>query len=167
MKGQKVLITGSNGFLGKKLRIFLEKNDFFVIATGLGKDRLLHHNHIYHKLDITSFKECAYVLNKYNPSVLINAAAFTYVDECEKNKNKCLEINTNSLDCLIPYLLKHNIHLVQISTDFVFDGMKGSYVENDICDPVNFYGFSKLKAENKIINSELSMYTILRTSLLY
>tara|TARA_B100000902_G_C27270439_1_gene895984 strand:+ start:912 stop:1775 length:864 start_codon:yes stop_codon:yes gene_type:complete len=161
----QILITGGNGFLGKALRLQLERN-CSVIATGLGIDRLHNHNHKYLELDIQSRQKCLDVLNKYKPSVIVNAAAFTDVDKCENNQKKCLDVNCKSLDHLILYSIKHKVHFIQISTDFVFSGKKGNYIENDICKPVNFYGFSKLEAEKKIINSNL-FYTIVRTSLLY
>ncbi len=166
MEKVRVLITGSNGFLGKRLRLKLESDNFFVIATGLGADRLCNHKHVYVELDVKSKERCEYVLHKYKPSVIINSAALTNVDECEKNQKKCFSINSDSLDHFIPYVKKNSVHFVQISTDFVFNGVKGSYVEGDVCDPINFYGFSKLHAEKKIINSGLT-YTIIRTSLLY
>ena len=52
-------------------------------------------------------------------------------------------INSASLDNFIPYSLKNNVHFIQISTDFVFNGLKGPYDEDDGCDPINFYGISK------------------------
>ena len=90
----------------------------------------------------------------------------TNVDECEKNQQKCMNINTHSLKNFIPYVQEYNAHFIQISTDMVFDGKKGNYHEDDVCDPVNFYGFSKLEAE-QIILKNMPRSTIIRTSLLY
>ena len=61
---KKVLITGGNGLLGKRLRQLLESNKFLVIGTGLGRDRLLNHNHSYVQLDITNKNQCLEILNK-------------------------------------------------------------------------------------------------------
>ncbi|MBF25952.1 MAG: NAD(P)-dependent oxidoreductase [Flavobacteriales bacterium] len=162
----KVLITGGNGFLGKELRMQFQKNNYDVIATGLGKDRISYHNHIYLELDIQSPSKCLEVLQKHQPSIIINAAALTDVDRCQLNQSECLSINCDSLNNFIPYSIENRIHFIQISTDFVFNGKKGEYKENDFCDPVNYYGFSKLEAENKIIKSGVD-YAIIRTSLLY
>ena len=167
LNSKKILITGSNGLLGQVLRLILEKHGFIVIATGLGPDRLQHHNHVYKELDITSLEQCAYVINKYKPSVIVNSAAMTNVDECERSKKKCLAVNSSSIDNFIPYVIKYKIHLIQISTDFVFNGFSGGYTENDSCDPVNTYGISKLSAEKKIKNHLGELYTIIRTSLIY
>jgi len=167
VKKDSILITGANGFLGQCLRILLEKHKFFIIATGLGHDRLLNHNHIYVDLDISSLERCDAVLSEYSPSVIINTAAFTNVDECEIKKSKCKSINADGVKNFIPYLEKNNSHFIQMSTDFVFDGCSNSgYCEKDVCNPINFYGFSKLQAENILINTCLT-YTIIRTSLVY
>ena len=161
-----ILITGGNGLLGQELRILLERCNFNIIATGIGLDRLLSHNHIYLELDVSSSTRCEYILHKYNPSVIINTAACTNVDQCEIQKNDCLTINTSSINNFLPYVKKHHAHFMHISTDFVFDGLLGNYKENDECNPLNFYGLSKLKGEQILINQCLTS-TIIRTSLVY
>ena len=161
-----VLITGANGLLGQSLRTLFELNSFTVIATSLGLDRLASHGHTYCELDLNSYHNCSEILHKYKPSIIINTAAMTNVDECEKNQKKCISINAHSIENFIPYVQQYNAHFIQISTDMVFDGKKGNYNEDDICEPVNFYGFSKLEAEQMILKS-MQRYTILRTSLLY
>ena len=166
MNNNKILITGSNGLLGLALRSLFEKHNFDVIATGLGEDRLINHNHLYEEMDVTSLENCEDVFTKYNPTVIINTAAITNVDQCEKDNKLCLSVNTDSILNYIPYVKKKDIHLVHISTDFVFNGEQGNYSEKNICDPMNFYGFSKLESEKIILNEELKS-TILRTSLVY
>ena len=161
-----VLITGANGLLGQSLRMLLDLNGFNVIATSLGLDRIPSHGHTYCALDVHSYKACSELLHKYKPSIIINTAAMTNVDECEKNQQKCMNINTYSLKNFIPYVQEYNAHFIQISTDMVFDGTKGNYHEDDVCEPVNFYGFSKLEAE-KMILQNMPRYTVIRTSLLY
>ena len=161
-----ILITGGNGVLGQELRVLLERCNFNIIATGIGPDRVLNHNHIYVELDVSSSNRCEYILNKYNPSIIINTAACTNVDQCEKHKNDCLAINANSINNFLPYVNKHHTHFIHISTDFVFDGVLGNYKENDDCNPLNFYGLSKLKGEQILVNQCLTS-TIIRTSLIY
>ncbi len=161
-----VLITGANGLLGQSIRMLLDLDKITVIATSLGLDRIPLHGHTYGELDVQSYRMCCEILDKYKPSVIINAAAMTNVDECEKNQQKCMRINTHSIENFIPYVQKYNAHFIQISTDMVFDGKKGNYHEDDVCDPVNFYGFSKLEAEQIVLKS-IPRYTIIRTSLLY
>jgi len=166
VKKDIILITGSNGLLGQELRILLEKNDYNIIATGLGRDRLLDHNHTYLELDISSSLRCNDLLNEYSPSVIINAAACTNVDQCEIDQDHCLAVNAHSLNNFLPYVKANKPHFIQVSTDFVFDGLAGNYSEIDHCNPVNFYGFSKLEAERFLKNATLN-HTIVRTSLIY
>tara|TARA_B100001250_G_scaffold367384_1_gene349387 strand:- start:4287 stop:5171 length:885 start_codon:yes stop_codon:yes gene_type:complete len=167
VKKDNILITGSNGLLGQALRLLLEKNNYSVIATALGNDRLFDHHHTYVELDVSSSSQCYDLLAEYQPSVIINAAACTNVDQCEIKQDDCLAINTESIVNFMRYAQKHNAHFIQISTDFVFDGIAGNYRETDNCNPLNFYGFSKLEAENILINSSSLNYTIIRTSLIY
>ena len=64
------------------------------------------------------------ILHKYHPEFIVNAAALTDVDSCEKDHKSCLSVNANSILNFIPFLKRHDSHLIHISTDFVFDGKK-------------------------------------------
>ena len=160
---KKVLITGGNGLLGKRLRRLLDSNKFLVIGTGLGRDRLLNHNHSYVELDITNKNQCFEILNKLNPDIIVNTAAITNVDYCEKKKEHCLLVNSESIDHLN---ISKKRHFIQISTDFIFDGKEGPYGEGGITNPINYYGFSKYQAEKKLITKN-GNYSIIRTCLVY
>ena len=160
---KKVLITGGNGLLGKRLRQLLESNNFLVIGAGLGRDRLLNHNHSYVELDVTNKSQCFEILNKLNPDFIVNAAAVTNVDYCEKKKEHCLLVNSKSIDYLN---ISKKRHFIQISTDFVFEGKEGPYSEESAPKPINYYGLSKYQAEENIIAKNWT-YTILRTCLVY
>jgi len=160
---KKVLITGGNGLLGKRLRQLLESNKFSVIGTGLGRDRLLNHNHSYVELDITNKNQCFEILNKLNPDVIVNTAAITNVDYCETKKEHCLLVNSESIDHLN---ISKKRHFIQISTDFVFEGNEGPYSEGNNPKPINYYGFSKYQAEKKILTKNWN-YSIVRTCLVY
>ena len=159
----KVLVTGGNGFLGKRLRQLLESKSFHVIGSGLGKDRLEGHNHSYVELDVTNKAQCLQVLEENKPDVIVNAAAMTNVDDCEVKKKECLQINTDSISNLN---ISKNRHFIQISTDFIFDGNNGPYSENVKPNPINYYGFCKYLAEQKITNTNWN-YTIIRTCLVF
>jgi len=160
---KKVLITGGNGLLGKRLRQLLESNKFLVIGTGLGRDRLLNHNHSYVQLDITNKNQCFEILNKLNPDVIVNAAAITNVDCCETKKEHCLLVNSESIDHLN---ISKKRHFIQISTDFIFEGNEGPYSEENNPKPINYYGFSKYQAEKKLLTKNWN-YSIVRTCLVY
>ncbi len=164
---KKILITGGNGLLGMALRILLSKNNFKVIATGLGDDRLLNHKHIYNRLDVSKEQDCFDVLKVYSPDIIINAAAITDVDYCEKNQEKCLNINANSVNNFLSFCKKNNKKFIHLSTDFLFDGKLGPYDENVENKPINYYGYSKMMAEKNIIHAKLPNFSIVRTCLVY
>ncbi len=164
---KKILITGGNGLLGQSLRSFLSKANFEVIASGLGNDRLLNHNHVYVPFDISKKNDCENVLSIFNPDIIINTAAITNVDYCEVNKDECLKVNADSVNHFLPFCKKNNKKFIQISTDFLFDGKSGPYNEIQPYMPINHYGFSKMIAEKNIFNSGLSNFLIIRTCLVY
>lgn len=163
---QKILITGSNGLLGQKLVGLFVTNNFEVFAFSKGVNRNPNENYDYFNVDITNSGKAVLLINKIKPNFIINAAAMTNVDNCELRRRECDEINVKAVKTLLNCCKENNIHLIHISTDFIFDGKKGNYQENDKTNPVNYYGLSKLKSEKIIIKSKID-YTILRTILVY
>jgi len=165
---EKILITGSNGLLGQTLLSQLQnQSEFEIIAISRGKNR--HANkigYIYKDIDVTKIDELSRYIKDQNPTYIINTAAITNVDYCETHKLECDEVNVDSVKTIIDSCRELNSHLIHISTDFIFDGKKGYYKEDDIPNPVNYYGLSKLKSENLIKDSKIK-YTILRTILVY
>ncbi|PHR48805.1 MAG: NAD(P)-dependent oxidoreductase [Fluviicola sp.] len=164
----RLLITGSNGLLGQKLVDYckFEKIDF--LATSLGSNRNSKcSNRQYQSLDITNVNEVNQVLTNFRPTHIINTAALTNVDQCEDNNGKCHKINVLGVVNLLEYAKTNKCHLQQISTDFIFDGEKGDYTENDEPNPISEYGKSKLIAEEKIRTSGYKNYSIVRTSVVY
>ena len=164
---KKILITGGNGLLGQSLRLLVPKGKYEIIATGLGTDRLKNHSQIYHPLDISIKKDCEAVLSYYNPDIIINTAAITNVDYCELNQERCLNVNTHSINNFLFFCKKNNKKFIHLSTDFLFDGKSGPYSEEAKQKPVNYYGFSKMMAERIIINANLPNFSIIRTCLVY
>ena len=164
----KVLITGSNGLLGQKLvNLFSDLDDFETVAISRGNDRNeTAKNYTYHSIDITDKKKVINLLDDVKPDYIINCAAITNVDECEKEQEKCFSVNVEALKTIVESAKKHNSHLIHISTDFIFDGENGSYTEDDEPNPINYYGLSKLKGEEIIKQTQIN-YTILRTILVY
>ena len=165
----KILITGSNGLLGQKLVALLQKTpNVEFMATAVGANRLrTAEPFLYQSLDITNAQAVAETVEKYRPTCIINAAAMTQVDDCETQKDACWLLNTTAVAHLIQACARHQVHLVQLSTDFIFDGEKGTlYTETDAANPLSFYGKSKLAAENLLLSSSVS-HAILRTALVY
>jgi dTDP-4-dehydrorhamnose reductase len=164
----KILITGSNGLLGQKLvNLFSEIDNFEVIALSRDNDKnQTAKNYTYYNIDLTNTEKVAQLINKVKPHYIINSAAMTNVDECEKEKKKCDAINIEAVKTLVNSAKEHNSHLIHISTDFIFDGEGGPYKEGDEPNPISHYGLSKLKSEEIIKKSDIK-YTILRTILVY
>jgi len=166
---KKILITGSNGLLGQKLvKQLLINSEIEFLATSSGENRnskLLEAN--YSSLDITSKENITEVFEKFNPDVVINTAAMTNVDACESDREKCWNINVTAVQLLVDVCIKHNSHLIHLSTDFIFDGVDGPYKETDIPNPLSYYGESKLASEKLIQDSTLEKWAIARTIIVF
>ena len=166
----KILLTGANGLLGQHLlHLILKETDHIVIAVGKGDCRteFLHNKRLrYYSLDITDAVAANRLYLEEQPGLFIHAAAITQVDDCESDKVKCWNTNVTATRFLIDAARKINAFVVYVSTDFVFDGEKGNYSESDLTGPVNYYGSSKLAAENALLDSGLNA-AIVRTCLVY
>jgi dTDP-4-dehydrorhamnose reductase len=169
---KKILITGSNGLLGQKLiYALIKRKDVEVIATSVGQNRLLNQTgYIYESLDITNKQEVENVISKYKPHVIINTAAMTNVDACETKRDECWALNVNAVQYIVDAINQHptsNIQLIHVSTDFIFDGEKGTeYVETDTPNPLSYYALSKYEAEKVITKSSIN-WAIARTIIVY
>jgi dTDP-4-dehydrorhamnose reductase len=168
MTKKKILITGSNGLLGQKLiDLYLEKQDRELIATGVGpcrhpsKDRFK-----YIELDIRNSQQVKEILSSEQPDTVIHTAAMTNVDACETDKAGCDELNVKAVEYIAEACKTNKIHLIHISTDFIFDGKEGPLDEEAIPHPLSYYGWSKLKGEN-IVRENSGTWAILRTVLVY
>ena len=164
----KVIITGSNGLLGQKLLHKLREDDSVeLVATSIGVNRVTEkEGYKYVSLDITNENAVKKVMFSENPQVIINTAAMTNVDVCEDQQEKCDDLNVNAVKYLSEISVEINAHLIHISTDFIFDGKNGPYSENDIPNPISYYGLSKLKSETILLESECS-WTVLRTIVVF
>ena len=150
----KILVTGANGQLGRCIRD----------VEGHGYEILYFSRE---ELDITNATEVNRVLKEVHPDVVINCAAYVKTDAAEE-KDKLLAYNVNALGpTILADACKGWIHLIHISTDYVFDGEKPtSYSTDDECNPLNIYGISKYCGERAImaINPDA---IIVRTAWLY
>lgn len=165
---EKILITGSNGLLGQKLVYQLLKDKtHHIVATAKGENRLkLQEGYKFISLDITSRELVDKVISSEKPDVVIHTAAMTNVDQCEKEMDAADLLNVRSVEFIVDACVKNNAFLVHLSTDFIFDGANGPYKENDAPNPLSFYGMTKLKAEEVIMNSRVKA-AILRTVLVF
>ena len=165
---RKVLLTGANGLLGQKLvYAFKSRNDIELLATGIGKNRLIDQvNYSYQSLDITNETEVNQTIKQFSPHVIINCAAMTNVDACELNQKQCWDVNVNGVKHLANAVAKLGTHFIHLSTDFVFDGEDGPYNENDIPNPLHYYAKSKLESEKIVIRNCVN-WSIARTIIIY
>jgi dTDP-4-dehydrorhamnose reductase len=163
-----VLITGSNGLLGQKLTdLYLTHPQVKLIATALGENRHpIKTGYVYQSLDITNITEVDAIVAQFNPQTIINTAAMTNVDACETDQLGCDKLNVEAVAYLVEAANKVNAQFIHISTDFIFDGTSGPYAEQDEPNPLSYYGHSKLKGEN-IVMEQATKWAILRTVLVY
>ena len=163
----RILVTGSNGLLGQKLTNLLHNDkDVYLIATARGKSALRITRGEFHSLDISDRGSVESLLRFTKPDVIINTAAMTQVDDCETQREACWKANVTAVEHLVRCCHALHIHLVHVSTDFIFDGTHGPLDENATPAPVNYYGESKLAGE-KVIQSSTISWAILRTVLVF
>jgi dTDP-4-dehydrorhamnose reductase len=163
----KILVTGANGLLGQKLVELLEKDDTIqLIATAARLAAIPIGKGKFQLLDITDSAAVDRIIDEVKPDVIINTAAMTQVDQCEVQREACWKTNVLAVESLVNACRRNNVHLIHVSTDFIFDGTKELLDENAIPNPVNFYGESKLAGEKVVIKSDIS-WTILRTVLVF
>lgn len=168
---KKVLVTGSNGLLGQKLTdLFIGKPDWALVATGVGVNRhpveVEQGEYRYIMLDITDESSVMRVLKEELPDVVIHTAAMTQVDDCEFQKEACVLLNVKAVERLAKLSSELGFHLVHISTDFIFDGTKAMVTEDELPNPLSYYGWSKWEGEKTVMEHSNS-YSILRTVLVY
>ncbi len=162
----KILVTGSNGLLGQKQTALIgQDKSIKLIATARGESVIPVQGE-YYPMDITEPADIESVISKTKPDVIIHTAAMTNVDHCETQREACWKANVTAVESLVTACEKYNIHLIHVSTDFIFDGSHGPLDENEKTAPVNYYGESKLAAEVAVQKSKLK-WAILRTVLVY
>ena len=152
----KVLVIGSEGQLGSEIKNFSKtQNSISWVFSSIKT------------LDLLNLNSIDNYLNKINPTVVINCAAYTNVDKAEKEFYKADIINHKAPELISRWTNKKNRKLIQISTDYVFDGLSNiSLSENSKTKPVNEYGSSKLKGEIACLKNDPNSI-IIRTSWLY
>lgn len=161
----KLLITGANGFLGQHLVRYFQQSEHEVIALSRGASRLSPEDLQYLTVDIEDEMQVQNAMEQIQPDIIIHTAAMSKPDECEYSHEKCMAINVEA----VAHLLKQSSDSVQkfilLSTDFVF-GENGPHGEDDLTDPLNFYGKSKLMAEELLTEGGVP-YAIVRPVFMY
>jgi dTDP-4-dehydrorhamnose reductase len=158
---EKIVVAGASGLLGSKIIGKVEKK-YAIYPTHA--TRPLFPNSL--KMNITDEIEVKRIFSKVKPDILIHTAAETNVDKCENNKDYALRVNAEGTKVLAKACNQVDARIVYVSTDYVFDGEKGLYTEEDKPNPVNYYGLTKLMGE-KYVAELCEGFVILRTSVLY
>jgi len=150
----RILVLGSKGQLGTDLMEVLVPAH---VVRGVDID----------DFDITSFSDCREIIAEFGPEAVVNAAAYTNVDGCETERDLCFAVNAEGVRNIARACSDRDIKVVHFSTDYVFDGTKGKpYVEEDLCNPINVYGQSKLQSEI-YLKEYAGDYLLIRTAWLY
>jgi dTDP-4-dehydrorhamnose reductase len=150
----KILLLGNTGQLGYELQRSLQS-----VGTVVALD--------YPQIDMASGDDIRWTIQAHQPQVIINATAYTAVDKAESEPELAAAINAFGPGVLALEASQRKIFLVHYSTDYVFDGNKGTpYLESDLPNPMNVYGRSKLEGE-QTIQQVGGDYLILRTSWVY
>lgn len=152
----KILVTGKNGQLGSELFDLQAQYPMFEFVF---TDRT--------QLNLEDLEQISTQLNEIKPDVIINAAAYTAVDQAENNQFLCETINHLAVNEIAKWANSHQAKVIHISTDYVFDGtIEEPLLETDITQPINFYGESKRRGEESLlVENEESI--VIRTSWVY
>ena len=148
----KVLVTGANGQLG------------YDIVKELKKQNIECYGATRKDFDIVDFEATEKFITNYMPDAVIHCAAYTAVDKAEDEQGLCYLVNTSATENIAVICKKINAKMLYISTDYVFDGTKeGFYEVDDIPNPINVYGKTKLLGE-EAVQKILNKYFIVRIS---
>jgi dTDP-4-dehydrorhamnose reductase len=151
----KIAVIGSNGQLGHDVvRSFADQGDEVCALT-------------HDDLELSSPKSVVGCLKAAEAEVVVNTAAMHHVEACEQNPDRAHQVNVVGAQNLAIATRDLGAVLIHVSTDYVFDGTKGSpYVESDEAHPLNVYGSTKLEGE-RLVQSSNPRHYVLRTAALY
>ncbi|BBG24358.1 hypothetical protein IC006_1669 [Sulfuracidifex tepidarius] len=149
----KVIIIGASGQLGREIASLVPGSLLTYNSTPIPSGV---------KLDVSNELQVSDFILKNRPDVIINTSAITNVDKCEEDRELAYKVNAVSAKFITRSASVVGAYLVHISTDYVFDGEKGMYKEDDLPNPVNYYGLTKLLGETYVLSYDLSL--VIRTS---
>ena len=158
----KLLITGASGLFGSKLSEIAVSKNFEVFSCDVQELPVCG---TFVKFDVSNKEQVNEVFRRVKPDVVVHAATLTDVDKCELNKELAWKINVEGTKNIVEAANNTDSFLIYVSTDYVFNGEKGNYNESDEPAPINYYGLTKLKAE-EIVKTRAE-YFIARPSVIY
>ena len=159
----KILLTGVSGLLGANLMMELSQYDHDILGI-YNKNWCAFPMAATKQCDLTDQNSFFDLLGTFKPDWIIHCAAMTDVNACEDNLDLAMQCNADITRYLAKLATKVNSHILYISTDCIFDGLKGNYSENDDPNPINNYAKSKLEGEMAVM-VECPEALIIRTSI--
>ena len=163
----KLLVTGASSLPGYRVTLAALERGWEVIALHHAHEVPFEHGKLRKvRLDVTDAVRLQDLVLKERPDAVVHAAALGDVDECERNKEKAWRINVAATIALAQAAEVVNAYVVYLSTDYVFDGERGMYREDEPPNPVNYYGLTKLMGE-VAVRSRCSRWSVVRASSIY
>ncbi len=157
---KRVLITGSGGFVGKNLYQLAKENLFDVYGVDLYQKPSVDNI-----VDITDEVRFLGVLDQVKPSFIVHTAALSNVERCETEQELAYKNNILPTKTIAAWANKNDATMIYLSSDYVYDGVKGCFTEADPVNPIQYYGHTKLMGEKLV--SELAKHVILRPTVIY
>ena len=158
----RILVTGAHGLLGRSLLRQEGKAEFI----GCGRSSEPVGNYTYRQIEIVDRSAVIQMLKAVRPDWVIHTAALTDVDLCETQRKHARRVNLETVSHLVEACGEVDAGLVQLSTDYVFDGSTGPYSEKDATNPLSYYGALKLESEHLVLETGIKGL-VLRTLWLY
>ena len=159
----KILVLGGSGLVGDHFITNSKSNDFITT----------YRNNVTNFSNVISVKinlpqdwpKLEELILKEKPDIVLNSIAYSNSDFCETNREETYMLHVKISEKITTICSKINSKIVFLSTDYVFDGKKGNYTENDKTNPINYYGHTKDLAEKIILKNENNL--VLRTAMVY
>jgi dTDP-4-dehydrorhamnose reductase len=161
---KRILVTGVSGFLGRYVAITL-KDHYAVLGTYHSHATVLDGGELT-RLDLTDAEAVHSTSREFRPAVVVHTAALSDVDACERHPDEAHRVNVEGTEAIAQAAVAVGARLIYISTDQVYDGVKGHYDEADVPQPLMVYGRTKLEGEHRAA-AICRDTVILRLALLY
>ena len=158
----KILVTGATGFLGRSLM----RQPHTTQRIGCGRQASADFGPNYLQIDLADATSMRRAVDSVRPDWVVHTAALTAVDRCETEREDARGVNLEIVSRVLEACAAFGAGLVQLSTDYVFDGRNGPYAETDATNPLSYYGQIKLESEALVLNAEVPGI-VLRTLWLY
>ncbi|UYP48243.1 ADP-L-glycero-D-manno-heptose-6-epimerase [Candidatus Lokiarchaeum ossiferum] len=161
----KILITGANGYAASNIITTLKEKHTLILTSRSIKPN--DHGLPVFQLNLTNKFAVDKFLNQISPDIIIHTAAITSIDYAEIHQQEAYALNVEAVEELCNYCSTTTTWFIHFSTDAIFSGNNAPYSENSIPYPINYYGLTKLNAEQVIQKNSHLLYTICRPSVIY